>query len=73
MVDELSKKNELNQLFICTVSQVGMRHFHYQRNPYHCPIVNVDKLWALVGEEVSGLRLGREGALQLDKEQPDAS
>ena len=31
--------------------QVGMRHFNYQRNPYHCPIVNIDKLWALVGEE----------------------
>lgn len=32
--------------------QVGMRHFHKQRNHYHCPIVNLDKLWALVGEEV---------------------
>jgi hypothetical protein len=29
-----------------------MRHFHKQRNHYHCPIVNLDKLWALVGEEV---------------------
>lgn len=32
--------------------QVGMRHFHKQKNHYHCPIVNLDKLWALVGEEV---------------------
>jgi hypothetical protein len=30
-----------------------MRHFHKQKNHYHCPIVNLDKLWALVGEEVS--------------------
>jgi hypothetical protein len=33
--------------------QVGMRHFHKQKNHYHCPIVNLDKLWTLVGEEVS--------------------
>eukprot|EP00775_Hariotina_reticulata_P003648 gene3648-3909_t len=31
--------------------KVGMRHFHKQKNHYHCPIVNLDKLWALVGEE----------------------
>eukprot|EP00798_Chlamydomonas_sp_ICE-L_P001801 gene1801-33222_t len=31
--------------------KVGMRHFHYQRNPYHCPIVNLDKLWSLVGNK----------------------
>jgi len=30
-----------------------MRHFHKQKNHYHCPIVNLDKLWTLVGEEVS--------------------
>jgi hypothetical protein len=29
-----------------------MRHFHYSRNKYHCPIVNLDKIWSLVGEEV---------------------
>jgi large subunit ribosomal protein L27Ae len=28
-----------------------MRHFHKQKNHYHCPIVNLDKLWALVGEK----------------------
>lgn len=32
--------------------QVGMRYFHLNRNKYHCPIVNLDKLWTLVGEEV---------------------
>lgn len=28
-----------------------MRYFHLNRNKYHCPIVNLDKLWALVGEK----------------------
>ena len=32
--------------------KVGMRHFHLRKNEYHCPTVNVDKVWALVGEEV---------------------
>jgi hypothetical protein len=32
--------------------QVGMRHFHLQRNHYFNPIINLDKLWTLVGEEV---------------------
>eukprot|EP00882_Tetradesmus_deserticola_P000190 GHRQ01000214.1.p2 GENE.GHRQ01000214.1~~GHRQ01000214.1.p2 ORF type:complete len:148 (+),score=58.62 GHRQ01000214.1:134-577(+) len=31
--------------------KVGMRHFHKQKNHYFCPIVNLDKLWTLVGEE----------------------
>ena len=32
--------------------QVGMRHFNIRKNKYHCPIVNLDKLWSLVGHEV---------------------
>ena len=32
--------------------QVGMRHFNIRKNKYHCPIVNLDKLWSLVGNEV---------------------
>ncbi|KAJ3031676.1 UNVERIFIED_CONTAM: 60S ribosomal protein L28 [Siphonaria sp. JEL0065] len=28
--------------------KVGMRHFHYTKNQYHCPTLNVDKLWTLV-------------------------
>ena len=32
--------------------KVGMRYFHLQRNKYHCPIVNLDTIWNLVGEEV---------------------
>eukprot|EP00195_Chlamydomonas_chlamydogama_P011995 CAMPEP_0202892522 /NCGR_PEP_ID=MMETSP1392-20130828/2232_1 /ASSEMBLY_ACC=CAM_ASM_000868 /TAXON_ID=225041 /ORGANISM="Chlamydomonas chlamydogama, Strain SAG 11-48b" /LENGTH=147 /DNA_ID=CAMNT_0049576513 /DNA_START=35 /DNA_END=478 /DNA_ORIENTATION=+ len=31
--------------------KVGMRHFHYVRNKYFCPIINLDKVWTLVGEE----------------------
>ena len=29
----------------------GQRHFHYKRNQYHCPTVNLDKLWTLVSED----------------------
>ena len=29
----------------------GQRHFHLQRNQYHNPTVNVDKLWSLVSEQ----------------------
>lgn len=28
-----------------------MRYFHINKNQYHCPIINVDKLWSLVSEE----------------------
>ncbi len=29
-----------------------MRHFRVQRNHYYTPILNIDKLWSLVPEEV---------------------
>ena len=29
-----------------------MRTFHKLKNHYHCPIINLDKIWTLVGEEV---------------------
>lgn len=32
--------------------KVGMRHFHLTKQQYHCPIVNLDKLWAYVPEEM---------------------
>jgi len=32
--------------------KVGMRYFHYQKNKYHCPIINLDTIWTLVGEDV---------------------
>jgi len=31
--------------------KVGMRYFHKTTNKYFCPIINLDKIWALVGEE----------------------
>ncbi|KAI9366895.1 ribosomal protein L18e/L15P [Zopfochytrium polystomum] len=31
--------------------KVGMRYFHYTKNQYHCPTLNLDKLWTLVPEE----------------------
>ena len=31
--------------------KLGMRYFHKTNNQYHCPVVNVEKLWALVSEE----------------------
>lgn len=45
------------QLTACIIAwpfcmQVGMRHFNIRKNKYHCPIVNLDKLWSLVGSEV---------------------
>ena len=32
--------------------KVGMRYFHKTNNQFFKPIVNVDKLWAIMGEEV---------------------
>merc|ERR1712109_429879 len=31
--------------------KVGMRHYHLTRQKYHCPTVNLDKLWSLVSEQ----------------------
>ncbi|CAG8642722.1 10962_t:CDS:2 [Rhizophagus irregularis] len=31
--------------------KVGMRHYHLTKQQYHCPIVNLDKLWTLVSEQ----------------------
>ena len=31
--------------------KVGMRYFHYKRNPYYKPTVNLDRLWSLVSEK----------------------
>ncbi|XP_027121444.1 large ribosomal subunit protein uL15x [Coffea arabica] len=32
--------------------KVGMRYFHKLRNKFHCPIVNIDKLWSLVPSDL---------------------
>merc|ERR1712083_412237 len=31
--------------------KVGMLHYHKTMNKYHCPTVNLDKLWSLVSEQ----------------------
>ena len=31
--------------------KVGMRHFHYTANKYHCPSLNVERSWHVVGKE----------------------
>lgn len=29
-----------------------MRHYHLKRNQSFCPVANVDKLWAMLGDDV---------------------
>merc|ERR1711990_1113299 len=31
--------------------KVGMRYFHKTQNKFHCPSVNLDKIWSLVSEQ----------------------
>merc|ERR1712080_595428 len=31
--------------------KVGMRYFHKLRNRFHCPVINVEKVWSLVSED----------------------
>eukprot|EP00794_Sanderia_malayensis_P018233 gene18233-20052_t len=31
--------------------KVGMRYFHKTMNKYHCPTINLDKVWSLVSEQ----------------------
>ncbi|KAF5297976.1 hypothetical protein FQR65_LT19637, partial [Abscondita terminalis] len=30
---------------------LGMRNYHLKRNSRWCPIINLEKLWSLVGEK----------------------
>eukprot|EP00244_Chara_vulgaris_P002386 TRINITY_DN141_c0_g1_i5.p1 TRINITY_DN141_c0_g1~~TRINITY_DN141_c0_g1_i5.p1 ORF type:complete len:147 (+),score=31.21 TRINITY_DN141_c0_g1_i5:318-758(+) len=46
--------------------KVGMRHFHMLKNKYHCPIINVDKLWTLVPEEIREKADGAKSAPLID-------
>ncbi len=47
----------MHQVYVFTFShpgyfgKVGMRHYHLTRNKYHCPTVNLDKLWSIVSEQ----------------------
>ncbi|KAK3041856.1 hypothetical protein RJ639_000372 [Escallonia herrerae] len=31
--------------------KVGMRYFHRLRNKFHCPVVNVERLWSMLPQE----------------------
>merc|ERR1712021_255728 len=31
--------------------KLGMRYFHKTNNQYHCPTINLDKVWTLVSEQ----------------------
>lgn len=48
--------------------QVGMRHFHLKKNPIHCPVVNLDKLWSLAGgdEAIKAAEAQKGKALVID-------
>ena len=39
-----------------------MRHFNIRKNHYHCPLINLDKLWTLVGDDDKR----KEGLVQID-------
>ena len=53
----LCENNECNNICIVYYShpgyfgKVGMRYYHKTMNKFHCPSVNLDKLWSLVSEQ----------------------
>ncbi|KAI3992710.1 hypothetical protein MKX01_021671 [Papaver californicum] len=46
--------------------KVGMRYFHKLINKFYCPIVNIDKLWSMVPEDVKAKAKGTDKALVID-------
>jgi large subunit ribosomal protein L27Ae len=47
--------------------KTGMRQLHHQPNWDHCPVINTDKLWALVSEETRKAAQAKKGeALVID-------
>jgi hypothetical protein len=50
-----------------------MRTFHKLKNHYHCPIINLDKIWTLVGEEVRCFSRVRLLALNPGRSRPGAA
>ncbi|KAF7806040.1 U-box domain-containing protein 36 [Senna tora] len=45
--------------------KVGMRYFHKLRNKFYCPIVNIDKLWSLVPQELKD-KASKDNAPMID-------
>ncbi|KAI3975382.1 hypothetical protein MKX01_004469 [Papaver californicum] len=46
--------------------KVGMRYFHELINNFYCPIVNIDKLWSMVPENVKAKAKGTDKAPVID-------
>jgi len=46
--------------------KVGMRYLHKTKNQYHCPTINVDRLWTLVSDADKQRFNGTTEALVLD-------
>lgn len=32
-----------------------MRYFHRNANKYYCPIINIEKIWTLIPEDIKGV------------------
>ncbi|KAK3014260.1 hypothetical protein RJ639_008476, partial [Escallonia herrerae] len=46
--------------------KVGMRYFHRLRNKFHCPVVNVERLWSMVPQEAREKAAGSGAAPVVD-------
>ncbi|OMO94494.1 Ribosomal protein L18e/L15P [Corchorus olitorius] len=45
--------------------KVGMRYFHKLRNKFYCPIININKLWSLIPEDVKA-KTNKDSAPMID-------
>ncbi|XP_039144383.1 60S ribosomal protein L27a-3-like [Dioscorea cayenensis subsp. rotundata] len=45
--------------------KVGMRYFHRLRNKFHRPILNLDRIWSLVPEDVAAKADASSGSVPL--------
>ncbi|KAK3013612.1 hypothetical protein RJ639_009315 [Escallonia herrerae] len=46
--------------------KVGMRFFHHLNNKFHCPVVDIERLWSLVPQEVREKAVGSGDAPVVD-------
>lgn len=53
--------NHQYYVYLFCAVQVGMRHYHLTKNQYHVPILNLDKLWNLVGDAVQAKAASEKG------------
>lgn len=50
-------RNNMDRYHPGYFGKLGMRHFHYTRNKYHCPTINLEKIWTLPMAEAQGNNL----------------